>query len=306
MPKIIVIGALVSDIIFEVPHWVQQNNAVHASHVTLSPGGKGLNQAVAARRLGGDVSLVGCVGKDVFGGELLSILKAEDVNIEHVAQHETARTSLVGIIVKDNIPGFIGAPDASKKVTEEDILHALDELTSDDILLLGFEIPQPLVQFALQIGRDKGATTVVNPGPYFTTDSFVLTYLHLVDILLPNILEAQLLTEIQTDDLDELASKLMAFGVKQVVMTQGEAGSSFFDGQQKIEQASFKVDVVDTTGASDAYVGAFCVGLAQAWSIEKTLEFASATAALACTVHGTMSSMPTRQAVDDLLLADSQ
>jgi len=301
MPKIVVIGALVSDIIFEVPDWVQQNNAVHASHVTLSPGGKGLNQAVAARRLGGDVSLVGCVGKDVFGGELLSVLKSEDVNIDHVAQHETARTSLVGIIVKDNIPGFIGAPDASKKVTEEDIRYALAEITSDDILLLGFEIPQPLVQVALQIGRDIGATTIVNPAPYFTTDSFVLNYLHLVDILLPNTLEAQLLTETQTDDMDELAKQLMAFGVKQVVMTHGETGSTFFDGQNKINQPSFAVDVVDTTGASDAYVGAFCVGLSQGWSTETTLKFASATAGLACTVHGTMSSMPARHAVDDLL-----
>jgi ribokinase len=301
MPKIIVIGALVSDIIFEVPEWVQQNNAVHASHVTLSPGGKGLNQAVAARRLGGDVSLVGCVGRDVFGGELLSVLKTEDVNIDHVSQHETARTSMVGIIVKDNIPGFIGAPDASKKITEDDIQSALAELTSDDILLLGFEIPQPLIQVALQIGRDRGVTTVVNPAPYFTTDSFVLSYLHLVDILLPNKLEAQLLTESQSDNLDNLAQQLFAFGVKHVVMTHGESGSTFFDGSRKIEQPSFKVDVVDTTGASDAYVGAFCVGLAQGWSTEKTLEFASATAGLACTVHGTMSSMPSRQAVDDLL-----
>lgn len=301
MSKIIVIGALVSDIIFEVPHWVQQNNAVHASHVTLSPGGKGLNQAVAARRLGGDVSLIGCVGKDVFGDELLSVLKAENVNIDNVTQHETARTSLVGIIVKDNIPGFIGAPDASKKVTEEDIRRGLAELTSDDILLLGFEIPQPLVQVALQIGRDTGAKTIVNPAPYFTTDTFVLNYLHLVDILLPNILEAQLLTETQTDDMDVLVKKLMALGVKQVVMTHGESGSTFFDDHQTITQPSFDVDVIDTTGASDAYVGAFCVGLAQGWSTEKTLQFASATAGLACTAHGTMSSMPTRKAVDDLL-----
>lgn len=301
MSKIYVIGALVSDIIFEVPDWVQQNNAVHASHVTLSPGGKGLNQAVAARRLGGDVSLIGCVGKDVFGGELLSVLQAENVDIEHVKQHESARTSLVGIIVKDNIPGFIGAPDASKKVTEDDIRHALANLTADDILLLGFEIPQPLVQVALQIGRDTGATTVVNPAPYFTTDTFVLNYLHLIDILLPNILEAQLLTETKTDDLAELAKQLMALGVKQVVMTHGESGSTLFDGQQVISQPAFEVDVIDTTGASDAYVGAFCVGLAQGWAREKILEFASATAAMSCTLHGTMSSMPTRQAVDKLL-----
>ena len=93
----------------------------------------------------------------------------------------------------------------------------------------------------------------------------------------------------------------MGFGLKQVVMTNGEAGSTYFDEQRKIEQSAFEVDVVDTTGASDAYVGAYCVGLSNGWSIEKTLEFASAAAALACTIHGTMSSMPGLNAVNMLL-----
>jgi ribokinase len=301
MPKIVVIGALVFDMIFEIPHWIEPNQAVHASHVTLSAGGKGLNQAVSASRLGADVSLVGYVGDDMFGNEMLSILSGEGVNIDYVTKHESARTSIASIIVKDNIPGFIGAPDASKKINEDDIRHALESLTSDDILLVDFEIPQPMVQLALQIGRDTGATTVLNPAPYFTTDSFVMKYLHLADILIPNTLEAQLLTESKSNDLGELAKQLMAFGVKQVVMTNGEEGSVFFDGQNVIEQKIYEIAVVDTTGASDAYVGAYCVGLAQGWSTEKMLEFASAAAALACTVHGTMPSMPTLNVVNDLI-----
>lgn len=302
MSKIYVIGALVFDMIFEIPHWIEPNQAVHASHVTLSAGGKGLNQAVAASRLGADVSLVGYVGDDMFGHEMLSILSGEGVQIDYVTKHESARTSIASIIVKDNIPGFIGAPDASKKITEQDIRHALENITSDDILLVDFEIPQPMVQVALQIGRDNGAATVLNPAPYFTTDSFVLKYLHLVDVIIPNKLEAQLLSEIQSNDLDELAKGLLAFGVKQIVMTNGDEGSIFFDGHHTIEQTAFEVEVVDTTGASDAYVGAYCVGLAQDLSTEKTLEFASAAAGLACTVYGTMLSMPTLDTVTDLIV----
>jgi len=301
MPKIYVVGALVYDIIFDVPDWIQQNSAVHAKHVTLSPGGKGLNQAAAASRLGADVALVGCVGNDMFGDELLSLLNIEGVDLHGVRKLENARTSLVSVIVKDNIPGFIGAPDASKKITEDDIRKALEPLRADDVLLLDFEIPQPLVQLAARIGHDKGATIVLNPAPFFTTDAFVLNYLHLVDVIIPNQLEAQLLTETETDDLSELAQQLMDLGVQQVVMTIGEQGSVYFDRQQQIEQTAFAVDVVDTTGASDAYIGAYCVGLVNGWSIKKTLEFASATAGLACTEHGTMSSMPTRSAVDTLL-----
>lgn len=302
MARIYVIGALVSDIIFEVPDWVQQNSAVHAHHVTLSPGGKGLNQAVAASRMGAEVSMIGCVGNDIFGDDLLSALRIEDVNIEHVSKHESARTSMVGIIVKDNIPGFIGAPDASQKLTEENIYSALDDLTADDILLLDFEIPQPLVQLAARIGHDKGTSIVLNPAPFFTTDAFVLNYLHLIDVIIPNRFEAQLLTDSQADNLDYLARQLLNLNVKQVVMTDGEAGSVFYDGAEKIKQSAFEVNVVDTTGASDAYVGAYCVGLAKGWDTAKILRYASATAALACTVHGTMTSMPTLNAVEGLLI----
>lgn len=301
MARIYVVGASVYDIIFNVPHWVQQNASVHANRVTLSPGGKGLNQATAAKRLGADVALVGCVGNDVFGNELLALMQNEGVNIDHVTQHETAQTSMVGIIVQDNIPGFIGAPDASKKITTDDIQAALAHMTAEDILLVGFEVPQHLVKFALQAGRDIGATTVLNPAPYFTTDTFILSYLHLVDVIIPNKLEAQLLTDTKSDNPDELAQQLRTHGVSTVVMTNGEAGSIFYDGHTKREQAAFAVKAVDTTGASDAYVGAYCVGLAEGWDTPKILKFASAAAALACTAHGTMSSMPTSDAVADLI-----
>lgn len=301
MSRIFVVGAMVSDIIFNVPDWVKQNSSVHANRVTLSPGGKGLNQAAAASHLGAEVSIVGCIGNDAFGDELLSLLRIVGVNIDHVTKHKTARTSMVGIIVKDNVPGFIGAPDASQKITEEDIRTALSHLTVGDVLLVGFEIPQPLVQLTLEIARDKGATTVLNPAPYFTTDKFVFNYLNLVDVIIPNEVEARLLTDSNSDDLDELAQQLRDHGVNIVVMTNGEDGSVFYDGQLKIEQSAFDVEVVDTTGASDAYVGAYCVGLVNGWDTQKTLEFASAAAGLACTAHGTMSSMPTLSAVNDLI-----
>ena len=116
MPRITVIGALVYDIVFDVPDWVAPNQAVHASQATLSPGGKALNQATAARRLGAeDVRLVGCVGDDVFGAEMLAALRQEGVNVDQVRQLKTSRTSIAAIVVKENLPGFIGAPDASRK-----------------------------------------------------------------------------------------------------------------------------------------------------------------------------------------------
>jgi ribokinase len=287
--------------VFDVPHWIQQNQAVHATHVTLSPGGKALNQAVAASRLGADVALIGAVGADLFGREMVQALQQEGVDSTHVQQLETARTSIASIVVKDHVPGFIGAPDASKKLTEAHVRAGLSNLSAGDVLLVNFEIPQPLVQTALEIGRAAGALTVLNPAPYFSTDAIVMSYLHLIDIIIPNRSEARLLTGSQSEDTAELAKILLELGVQQVVLTNGEAGSLYLDRQRHIKQPAFVVDVVDTTGASDAFVGAFCVGLVQQHPIEQTLEFASAAAAIACQMRGTMASMPTLQAVMTLL-----
>ncbi len=301
MPRIYVIGALVYDIVFDVPDWVAPNQAVHASQVTLSPGGKALNQATAARRLGAeDVRLVGCVGADVFGAEMLAALRREGVNVDRVRQLRSSRTSIAGIIVKDSLPGFIGAPSASRVVSDDHIRQALADLGEGDILLLDFEIPQPQVLFALRLGRAAGAITVLNPAPFFARDAFVIDYLRLVDVIIPNKLEAQLILDSESGDVDELASGLLRHGIGTVVLTIGEAGSILYQDACRAEQPAFKLAAVDTTGASDAFVGAYCHGLSQGWPVRKTLAFASAAAGLACTRRGTMTSLPSLDEVQAL------
>ncbi|MDE2777249.1 MAG: ribokinase [Chloroflexota bacterium] len=302
MPRIFVIGALVYDIVFDVPDWVAPNQSVHASQATLSPGGKALNQATAARRLGAeDVRLVGCVGDDVFGAEMLLALRQEGVNVERVRRLKTSRTSIAAIVVKDNLPGFIGAPDASRRVCDDHIREALADLRAGDILLIDFEIPQPQVAFALQLGREAGAINVLNPAPFFTRDAFVVDYLRLVDVIIPNKLEAQLILDSASDDGDVLARGLLRVGIGTVVLTIGEAGSILFQGDCRVAQPAFKLNAVDTSGASDAFVGAYCHAMAQGWRARKTLAFASAAAGLACTRRGTMSSLPTLTDVQALM-----
>jgi len=306
MPRIFVIGALVYDIVFDVPDWVAPNQAVHARQVTMSPGGKALNQATAARRLGADdVRLIGCVGDDIFGAEMLEALRREGVNVDHVRQLSASRTSIAGIVVKDGLPGFIGAPCASRMVSDDHIRGALADLAAGDILLLDFEIPQAQVMFALHLARAAGAITVLNPAPFFTRDAFVVDYLHLVDVIIPNQMEAQLILDSESDDLDELASGLLGHGIGTVVLTIGEAGSILYQVDCRAEQPAFKLAAVDTTGASDAFVGAYCLGLSLGWQIRKTLIFASSAAGLACTRRGTMFALPSLEEVR-LLMASRQ
>ncbi|MDE2952407.1 MAG: ribokinase [Chloroflexota bacterium] len=303
MPRIHVIGALVYDLVFNIPDWIEPNRAVHASRVTLSPGGKALNQAAAARLLGADVALIGCVGDDLFGAQMLRELRNIGLNIDHVITLDSARTSLASIVVKDMVPGFIGAPDASRKIGAGDIDKALRNLHKDDLLLTDFEIPQELVHYALALARNAGATTLLNPAPFFTRDAFLFEYLHLVDVIIPNKFEAQLIAGDDSDDLDLLARRLLNMGIRQVLMTLGEDGCVLYDGERKLEQSAFKVPVVDTTGASDAFVGAYALAMIKGWPGQRALKFATAAAGLACGKHGTMSSLPRLRAVNSLLRA---
>ncbi|MCY4147488.1 MAG: ribokinase [Chloroflexi bacterium] len=306
MPRIVIIGALVYDMVFDVPDWVQPNRAVHARRLTISPGGKGLNQAAAAKRLGAEtVRLVGCVGDDMFGAEMVAALRDVGVDTAHIHAHPDARTSIAAIIVREQLPGFIGAPDASRRLSQEQIRHATADLRPGDVLLVGFETPQPLVEYALRLGRAAGAATMVNPAPFFTRDSFVIAYLPLIDLLIPNKLEAQLLMDSETDDVDQLGRGLLERGVGRVVLTLGEAGSILYEPGGTLVQQAFPVDAVDTTGASDAFVGAFCVGLTRGWDTRRTLAFASAAAGLTCAKPGTMTALPNIREVDRLL-ADAQ
>jgi len=303
MPRIHVIGALVYDLVFNIPDWIEPNRAVHASRVTLSPGGKALNQAAAARLLGADVALIGCVGDDLFGAQMLRELRNIGLNIDHVITLDSARTSLASIVVKDMVPGFIGAPDASRKIGQGDIDKALGNLQKDDLLLIDFEIPQELVHYALTLARNAGAATVLNPAPFFTRDAFVFEYLQLVDVIIPNKLEAQLIAGDDSHDPDLLARRLLNMGIRQVVMTLGEDGCVLYDGERKLEQSAFAVPVVDTTGASDAFVGAYALAMIKGWPGQRALKFATAAAGLACSKHGTMSSLPRLRAVNSLLRA---
>lgn len=304
MSRIVVIGALVYDLVFGVPDWVQPNRAVHATRLTISPGGKGLNQAAAASLLGAEsVRLVGCVGDDIFGAEMVNALRDVGVDTAHTHVHPSARSSIAAIIVRDQLPGFIGAPDASRRISEPQVRDALADIHAGDVVLIGFEAPQAIVTFALEVARNAGATTVVNPAPFFTREHFVADYLPLVDWLIPNKHEAQLLLDSDSEDVDALGHGLLARGVGQVALTLGEAGSIVYMEDRKLKQRAFSVDAIDTTGASDAYAGAFCVGLAKGWPVEKTLAFASAAAAMTCAKRGTMTALPTLREVEALLAA---
>lgn len=296
---VFVIGGLVMDIIFKLSRPLQVHDTIYADELRLSPGGKGLNQTVAVKRMGADVYPIACIGRDLFGGEISRALAQEGIPDHFVIQHPTAPTTVIGILVQEGYPSFVSAPRASRALTDADINAAVEQISPGGILLANYEVTQPKVRKALTLAKARGITTLINPAPieHLEDEADLL----LVDYLLPNLMEARYL--LQTDETDPLvlARGLLAKGVGSVCITLGAEGALFINKDITLHQPIFPVQAVDTTGASDAFIAAFTVGIARGWAVEHVLRFAAAAGAHACTVFGTVDAMPTTADVERLL-----
>lgn len=301
--RIFVIGGLVFDILFKLSRPLQTHDTIYADDLRLTPGGKGLNQTVAIKRLGGEVFPVACTGVDLFGDEIDRTLSREGISTEFVTRHSTAPTTVIGILVQEGFPSFVSAPRASRQITLEQIAAAIEQMDQNSILLANYEATQPKIRYSLQLAKARGATTIINPAPIERLEQEA--DLALIDYLIPNLLEAQYLLQTGETDPLLLARGLLAKGVKNVCITLGEQGSLFANDAVVLEQRAIAVNAIDTTGASDAFIAAFTVGVAQGWPVERVLRFAAAAGALACTVFGTLDAMPLLADVEFLLKTEA-
>lgn len=295
-PQILVVGGLALDITFVLNRWPQPNSAVHAERATLAPGGKGLNQAVAARRLGADAALVGCVGADFAGDFIRETLREEGVRDGFVDRHATASTTTVAMLVHDHQPGFIGAPQASKQVQPESVRRAVATLAPGSAVLVNYEISLEIAETALQAARAAGLTTILNPAPLHAPPPD-RDHLALADYIIPNLSEGRLLLGESATQPQDVVRGLLESGAGAVCLTLGAGGCLFARREAPgdiVTQPAALVNVVDTTGASDAFCAAFAVAFIEQQALPDILRFASAAAGLACTVYGAMPAMPRR------------
>ena len=301
MPRVLVIGSANMDFTVAVPRLPAEGETVTGGSFYVSHGGKGANQAVAARRLGGDVRFVGCVGQDPQGDRVVEQLAAEGIPTDGVIRTEAA-TGVALITVdregRNQIAVASGAnlellPDLAK-------MHA-SLMPWAKVLLLQLEIPVSSVQWALATAREHGVLSILNPAP---AQPLPDTLLSLVDCLTPNANEAEVLTGIAVtapDRASQAAQHLLARGVRRVIVTLGTRGVLYCDGKSALHFPAFPVDAVDTTGAGDAFNGALAVGLAAAGTWEEALPLANAAAALACTRRGAQTSFPRRAEVETFM-----
>jgi ribokinase len=283
---VVVVGSANLDLVARSPRHPAPGETVLGTGYAEHPGGKGLNQAVAAARSGARTAMVAAVGTDAAGRDLLEVAIADGIDARWIAQLDGATTGRALIVVDDRGENSIVViPGANAQ------LRAPESLPAAIVVLAQLEVPIATVTEAFRMARAAGATTVLNPAP---AQHLPAALLEVCDIVVPNEHEVELLGGVE---------HLLAHGVRAVVVTLGADGADVMRPSGRRHQEPFAVEPVDTTGAGDAFCGAFAARLAAGESIERAVEWAAAAGALATTSFGAVPSLPTAEAVSAVLSA---
>ncbi len=299
---VVVVGSFNMDLVVRTSRRPVRGETVMGTEFGMFPGGKGFNQAVAAARLGAHVAMAGRVGADYFGDLFLDALRAEGVRADAVVRDTQAGTGVgLPVIAEDGDNAIVVVPRANMAMAPADVDSIAAEIESADVLLLQLEVPQAVSYRAAEIAHAAGTRVVLNPAPAAAVSDDLLL---LADVLTPNEFETQALTGVRPESdvtCREACDKLLACGVRSVVLTLSDRGAFVaFDGKYNAIP-SCRVDVVDTTGAGDAFCGALSVMLATGQGLSQAARFANGAAALSVTVMGAYPSMPGLAAVERFL-----
>ncbi|MFP4323625.1 MAG: ribokinase [Anaerolineales bacterium] len=299
MTKITVIGSANVDLVARVPYIPEPGETIIGADFMQAMGGKGANQAVAAARLGGDVTFVARVGSDAFGEACILAYSAAGIATHGVLRTTGMTTGIALIGVADNGENsIIVVPGANHALSPADIDAQAEAIQSADVVLLQLETPLETVQRAVDIAYAAGRTIILNPAPY---QPLPRALLEKISVLTPNLTEAgQLLGDALYED-SMMAQSLLGLGAQSVVMTEGANGAQVAGSLGHVKVPAYPVQAVDSTGAGDAFNAALGLALAEGRSLHQAAEFAAAAAALSVTKIGAQPSLPTRADVDAFL-----
>ncbi len=293
--RIVVVGSLNMDLTLACPQLPRAGETVIGNNFATAPGGKGANQAVAAARLGAQVSLVGCVGSDAFGGAAYAALRAEGVDITHLSVIAGSSTGIAIVLVEGSGENCIAlAPGANAALSIAHIDAAAELIRGAALLICQLESPLPTVRHAIALACSAGVPVLLNPAPAQDLPDELLRQ---IDVLVPNASEAGLLTGRPVDsaaDASRAAARLHASGVSIVLVTLGAAGVLSVDAGGSAHHAAAPAQAIDTTGAGDTFVGAFAVASIEGQSLRASIAFAQRAAAFSVSRRGAQASMPRR------------
>jgi ribokinase len=303
MPKkILVLGSSNIDLIFKIPRFHDPGETIVGENVVTVFGGKGANQAVAAKRLGGKIIFVTKLGKDSYGQSYYRYLIKTGLDQKGLLKDGKLPTGMALIeLTSTGDNRIIVSSGANRSLSEKDLKRLHHVWSGVNVFVTQLEIPVQTVKTGLEMAKHYGAITLLNPSPVVQLSSDVLS---LVDYLVPNEWEARSLTGLKSkggQDIPRIAKRLLEMGTGNVVMTMGSKGLFFKNRSEEIWMRAFRVNVVDTTAAGDALMGALACGLSKNKPIREVLRFANGAGALATTKLGAQPSLPFRRDLDRFL-----
>jgi ribokinase len=289
---VLVIGSLNADLVVRTPRFPQPGETISGEDLQVIPGGKGANQAVAAARQGVSVAMAGRVGRDSFGSFLMDGLQSNQVDASHVLRNDAGTGAAIIVVDSSGQNSIVLSPGANGRVTPQDV----DTLNLDArILLLQLEIPLETVIHAAKWGRSKRMIVILNPAPARDLPDELISS---ADYLLPNETELNSLSGGSANDIpsaEKAARVLLERGAGNVIVTLGENGALIVNNTITRHVPAFKVDVVDTTAAGDAFIGGFASALFRGMGLEDSVRVATACGALATTKFGAQPSLPAKE-----------
>ena len=293
MRRIFVVGSINRDLVVYVDELPRPGETVFGNRFQQFPGGKGANQAVAASRLGGDVHLVGNVGSDAFGKQMLEFLAGENIDTSEVAILDTAPTGIALITVDSASENSIVVVSGANMVWHTRDLARM-KIEPSDIIICQFEIPLEIIESVFEQAKKVGATTILNPAPVKPAAE---TLLENVDYIVVNEVELEALSGATVNPADPTSvyaamEKIRERGPLAIVATLGSRGALFSGPTGRYEAKGHKVNAVDTTGAGDCFIGGFAAALSKSDSVPEAINFANKAAAISVTRRGATSSFP--------------
>ncbi|RMA94249.1 ribokinase [Priestia megaterium] len=292
MAKVTVIGSSSMDLVVTSNIRPGAGETVLGESFKTVPGGKGANQAVAAARLGADVSMIGCVGEDHYGKAILENFKSNGVSVENVKPVTDSDSGTAHIILAEGDNSIVVVKGANDYITPDYVEKAKEKIKEADIVLIQQEIPEETVEYVAQLCQELKVPLLLNPAPARPLKAEVIEQ---VSYITPNEHEAELLFEGKEKEevLKQYPNKLF--------ITEGKQGVRYFNGEKEVVVPSYQVETIDTTGAGDTFNAALAVALAEGMGFEKGIQFANRAASLSVTKFGAQGGMPTRKEVEESL-----
>lgn len=293
MQKVLVFGSLNMDMMIYTDRMPAQGETITGSDFKLSPGGKGANQAVAAARLGAHAAMLGCVGDDAFGRNLLAALRTSGVDTDAIHVTKTVGTGNAVIVVSEHDNRIILYTGANHAMDVGFVEANRTLIERSDSLLVQLEVPLPAVRRAMEIARQAGRLVYLNPAPAQRLPQELYA---LADFIVPNETEAAILLGQTISTEEEFAAALFAFrawGVRQPLITMGKRGVAYLDRDTPRIMPCFPAEAVDTTAAGDTFIGGLAAAIGRSETLADAIRFAQRASSLCVSRKGAQEAIPT-------------